>query len=111
MQCMAVCCFFGKLLTMDVYGEEIEFAVALAIKMEEMLHTAQTQRDLQLERLRGRGWVWSTLYPEQYVMDSQADMKEIYNTWHNNVDSWMRPSTLTTYRKMERRVKTRRPTN
>ena len=77
-----------------------ETAVPLAIKMEEMMQTTQTQRDLQLGRLRRRGSAQSRLNPAEYVMDP-ADMKEIYNTWRINVESWMRPSTLTKYRKMK----------
>jgi hypothetical protein len=94
-------CFFGKLLTMNGYGDEIETAVPLSFKMEEMMKAAQTQRDLQLERLRDRGIAWSSLNPAEYVMDPKTDMKEIYNTWRNNVESWMRPSTLTEYRRMQ----------
>ncbi len=97
---MTHCCFFGKLRTMNVHGDQIETAVPLSFKMEEMMKTAQTQRDLQLERLRDRGIAWSSLNPAEYVMDP-ADMKEIYNTWRINVESWMRPSTLTEYRKMK----------
>jgi len=94
------CCFFGKLRTMNVHGVETETAVPLAIKMEEMMQTTQTQRDLQLGKLRRRGSAQSRLNPAEYVMDP-ADMKEIYNTWRINVESWMRPSTLTEYRKMK----------
>jgi hypothetical protein len=86
---------------MNGYGDEIETAVPLSFKMEEMMKAAQTQRDLQLERLRDRGIAWSSLNPAEYVMDPKADMKEIYNTWRNNVESWMRPSTLTEYRRMQ----------
>ena len=45
-------CFFGSLLTLDVYGERIDTPVPLSVKMEELFRAAENQRELQVQRLR-----------------------------------------------------------
>jgi len=93
-------CFFGALLTMDVYGEHIDTPVQLSVKMEELLRAAQKQRELQVQRLRRKHPGES--FPHDMHMESD-DMKEIYNTWRKDVQSWMRRSTLANHEEMERR--------
>jgi hypothetical protein len=66
-----------------------------ALKMEELLRVAQRQRDLHMEKLRRRQSV-----PNDMHM-GKDDMKEIYNTWRNDVGSWMNPSTLATYEELQ----------
>ena len=39
---------------MDPFGQPIDKPVPLAVKMEELLRTAQRQRELHLERLKRR---------------------------------------------------------
>jgi len=95
MNYMESCCFFGNLLSLDRYGEPIDIPVPLSIKMEELLRAAQEQRDLQLQRLMERG-VQRTLSNDMH-MHPVHDMKEIYNTWRHDVESWMTPSTLDDY--------------
>ena len=51
---MANCCFKGKLLTLDKYGEPNKTRVPLSVKMEEFFQIARTQRDLHQQRLRCR---------------------------------------------------------
>jgi len=38
-------CFFGSLLTLDVYGEDIDTPVPLSVKMEELFRAAENQRE------------------------------------------------------------------
>jgi len=95
------CCFYGKLLTMDVYGDPIETPVPLSVKMETLLRAAQRQREQHQERLRGRGVEYAYGPLEEMHMDPGDDMKEIYNTWRQDVESWMKPCTLATYRHLE----------
>ena len=95
------CCFFGKLLTMDVYGDPIETPVPLSVKMETLLQAARRQREKQQQRLKRRGVQYAYVPLEEMHMDPADDMKEIFNTWRQDVDSWMKPSTLTTYRDLQ----------
>ena len=100
MEYITQCCFFGKLLTLDVYGEPVDTPVPLSVKMEELLRAAKKRRELHMERLRRRG-VHIGVHNDMH-MDPVNDMKEIYNTWRQDVQSWMRPSTLDTYKEHER---------
>ena len=93
-------CFFGSLLTLDVYGEDIDTPVPLSVKMEELFRAAENQRELQVQRLRRKHP--GDNFPHHWRMDDD-DMKEIYNTWRKDVQSWMRGSTLAKYEEMERR--------
>ena len=65
--------------------------------MEELLRVAQRQRDLHVERLKRRNVkdISGKTLTEMH-MDGN-DMKEIFNTWRADVESWMRPSKLTEY--------------
>ena len=96
---ITTCCFFGKFHTLDMYGKPCETPVPLSVKMEELLRVAQKQRDLHLERLRRRGDQRSL--PNDMHMDPDDDMKNIYNTWREDIHSWMRPSTLAAYEELE----------
>ena len=82
-----------------MYGKPCETPVPLSVKMEELLRVAQKQRDLHLERLRRRGDRRSL--PNDMHMDPVDDMKKIYNTWRQDIHSWMRPSTLAAYEELE----------
>ena len=93
-------CFFGTLLTLDVHGEPIDTPVPLSVKMEELLRAAENQRELQVQRLRRKHP--GENFPHHWRMDDD-DMKEIYNTWRKDVQSWMRGSTLAKNEEMERR--------
>ena len=92
------CCFFGSLLTMDPFGQPIDKPVPLAVKMEELLRTAQRQRELHLERLKRR--CGRAQAPPNNLRMTNEDMKEIYNEWRKDVQSWMRESTLATYEEL-----------
>jgi hypothetical protein len=93
-------CLFGSLLTLDVYGEDIDTPVPLSVKMEELFRAAENQRELQVQRLRRKHP--GDNFPHHWRMDDD-DMKEIYNTWRKDVQSWMRGSTLAMHEEMERR--------
>ena len=93
-------CFFGSLLTLDVYGEDIDTPVPLSVKMEELLRAARRQRELHIQRLRRQHP--GENFPHHRKMDND-DMKEICNTWRRDVQSWMRKSTLAKHEEMERR--------
>ena len=95
------CCFYGKLLSIDVYGDPVETPVPLSVKMESLLRAAQRQRIQQQERLRSRGEPHGFGRIEEMYMDPGKDMQEIYNTWRQDVESWMKPSTLASYRELQ----------
>jgi hypothetical protein len=97
------CCFYEKLLIMDVYGESIETPVPLSVKMESLLRAAQRQREEHQKRLRRRGVPYAFGPVEEMHMDPDVDMKEIFNTWREDVESWMKPRTLETYRHLEQK--------
>ena len=81
------CCFYGKLLTMDEYGDPIETPLPLSVKMEELLRAAQGQREQHQKRLRRRGMQYAHGPLEEMRMDPVDDMKEIFNTWRQDVES------------------------
>ena len=83
---------------MDPFGQPIDKPVPLAVKMEELLRTAQRQRELHLERLKRR--CGRAQAPPNNLRMTNADMKEIYNEWRKDVQSWMRESTLATYEEL-----------
>ena len=99
MKYIAEICFFGTLLTLDVYGEDIDTPVPLSVKMEELLRAAENQRELHVQRLRRK--YPGENFPHHRQMDDD-DMKEIFNTWRKDVQSWMRGSTLAKHEEMER---------
>ena len=91
------CCFKGKLLSMDKYGEPYSTPVPLSVKMEKLFRQALAQRNLQLRRLRDR----HRSLPRRDRKMQPEDMNEIYNTWRKDVDSWMRSDTLSKYRELQ----------
>ncbi len=66
--------------------------------MEPLLETAALRRQLVLDRLRGSA--------AQPVVDTtheitDKDMKNMYNDWRWDVDSWMSPKNLQKYRDLK----------
>lgn len=92
------CCFHGKLLDMDKYGRPSKTKVPLSVKMENLLRVAQAQRQMQMQRLRHR----RVRREVSHLMHMHPvhDMREIYNTWRSDVESWMKPSTLAKYKRL-----------
>ena len=73
-------------------SDSVESQIPLPLKMESLLETAGTQRRLTLEILRRRGKVNVVDAREQIEED---DMKDMYNRWRWDADSWMNTKTFT----------------
>ena len=76
-----------------------EQCLELGIKMEPLLETAALRRQLVLDRLRGSA--------AQPVVDTtheitDKDMKDMYNDWRWDVDSWMIEDNLRIYHHLRR---------
>ena len=76
-----------------------EQCLELGIKMEPLLETAALRRQLVLDRLRGSA--------AQPVVDTtheitDKDMKEMYNDWRWDVDSWMDEDKVRIYHDLRR---------
>ena len=72
-------CFYGDFLTIDYFGDILEKAIPLAVKMERLLELTQHQRELHIDRLR-RAPRGIRKFNAHMRMGS-ADMKEIFDTW------------------------------
>ena len=98
---ISACCFQNKLLLMDPFGNPVPTPVPLSVKMETLLQTAQKQRQLQLNRLKRRGVAHGFEPIHEMHMDPVHDMKEIYNTWRLDVESYMKASTLANHKELQ----------
>ena len=96
------CCFFGDLLSVDEFGESVAVPMQLSEKMEMLLEAAFHQRELQLHRLRNSA-EQPVVTDDRHMTDE--DMKDIYNTWRKDVESWMKDSTLVKHQHLEQRGK------
>ena len=93
------CCFFGDLLSVDEFGESVAVPMQLSEKMEMLLEAAFHQRELQLHRLRNSA-EQPVVTDDRHMTDE--DMKDIYNTWRADVESWMNEESLSKHRKLLR---------
>ena len=91
-------CFYGDLLTMDYFGNILERAIPLAVKMERLLQLTQHQRELHIDRLRraSRG----IKKVDAHMRMGAADMKAIFNAWRAHPQEWMQCSTYKNYKAM-----------
>jgi hypothetical protein len=85
----------GKLLWLNQYGEPLEFPVTRSFKMESLMMKCKERRDLKLSTMG---------YPSDWHL-SDEDMKDVFNAWHKDIDSWMRPSTLKSLRFQKKKKK------
>ena len=91
-------CFYGDFLTIDYFGDILEKAIPLAVKMERLLELTQHQRELHIDRLR-RAPRGIRKFNAHMRMGS-ADMKEIFDTWRARPQEWMQCSTYENYKAM-----------
>ena len=91
-------CFYGDFLTVDYFGNILEKAIPLAVKMERLLQLTQHQRELHIDRLR-RAPRGIRKFDAHMRMGS-ADMKEIFDTWRARPQEWMQCSTYENYKAM-----------
>ena len=84
-------CFYGDFLTVDYFGNILEKAIPLAVKMERLLGLTQHQRELHIDRLKRapRG----IKQFDAHMRMGSADMKEIFDTWRARPQEWMQCST------------------
>ena len=83
---------------MDDFGNFLERAMPLAVKMERLLQVTQHQRELHLDRLRvsSRG----KKQVDTNMRFGAADMRTILNTWRAHPEEWMRWYNLEEYQTM-----------
>ena len=92
-------CFFGKLCYKNAHGEDLEKPMRLTLKMEILLSTAAERRNGFLKNL--------CCGAEQPALDmthiiAEEDMKNIFNHWRWDADSWMSEKNLKVYKNLLR---------
>ena len=87
-------CFFGDLCWINRSGDAVQTPISLPLKMETLLEAARTQRQLYLEGLPP--WRKVNVVDATHEIEEE-DMRDIYNRWRWDADSWMNPETLETY--------------
>ena len=87
-------CFHGKLCHKNAYGEDLEKPMALTLKMEILLETAAKRRKIVLNSLSNSA---AQPVPDTEYVIAEEDMREMWNTWRWDVESWMSEKNLKTY--------------
>ena len=80
-QYIANSCFYADLLHIGTYGERLENAIPLSVKMETLLQHAQKQRQICLKKLKRRNNSGAEPVLDIEMRIDEEDMRNMYNEW------------------------------